>query len=104
MEECKLKILFLFPVYRKFIVTVTLGRKEGGGDRRSNLGGSVKVLVQKEKFDIKAKRKNFERLKEQLPPQMNRDLEAIIKSKNKNLAKKSTTTPNKQNFEHINKC
>ena len=63
MEECKLKIFFLFPVYKKFIVTVTLGRKEGDGDSRSNLAGSMKVLVQKEKTDSSAKRKKFRKAK-----------------------------------------
>ena len=78
MEECKLKIFFLFPVYKKFIVTFTLGRKEGDGDSRSNLAGSVMLLVQKEKIDSNAKRKNLEKLKEQLPVQVDLDLELII--------------------------
>ena len=78
MEECKLKIFFLFPVYKKFIVTVTLGRKEGDGDSKSNLAGSVKVLVQKEKIDSSAKIKNLEKLKEQLPVQVGLDLELIF--------------------------
>ena len=77
--ECKLKIFFLFPVYKKFIVTVTLGgRKEGDGDSKSNLAGSVKVLVQKEKIDSSAKIKNLEKLKEQLPVQVGLDLELIF--------------------------